>query len=80
MDTIKKYKSPKSTHTQFLFNDVKANYHVFNKSIKIVDENDIIQAILIKNFISNDQFTLLKNFILHDKPIPNHEKKIPNKY
>jgi hypothetical protein len=75
MDTIKKSKSPKSMHTQFLFNDVKENYHVFNESIKIVDENHIIQAILIKNFISNDQFTLLKNFILYDKPIPNHEKK-----
>jgi len=75
MDTIQKSKSSKSIHTQFLFNNVKSNYHVFNKSIKIIDENNIIQAIFIKNFISNDQFNILKNFILHDKLIPNHEKK-----
>lgn len=75
MDTIQKSKSSKSMHTQCLFNNVKSNYHVFNKSIKIIDENNIIQAIFIKKFISNDQFALLKNFILHDKPIPNNEKK-----
>lgn len=75
MDTIKKSKSLKSIDTQFLFNSVKEKYHIFNKSIKITDESNILQAIFIKNFISNDQYTLLKNFILHDKPIPNHEKK-----
>jgi hypothetical protein len=75
MDSFKKSKSSNSSHTQFLFNNVKEKYDIFNKSIKIIDENDIIQAILIKNFISYDQFIILKNFILQDKHIPNHEKK-----
>lgn len=66
----------KDSFKQYMYNEVKKEYKVFSDTLIVKDNNDIIIAILIKNFFSDNEYNSLEKFIFSETFPKTHKHEI----